>query len=460
MTEAEFYDRLTSIRPVDLAAETRSGCAALVLDHLGCALFGVRLPWVQRVEAVTRKMYARGSHRGDHLARVYGREPDLPAPQAALVNGTAAHGFDLDDLHYPTMTHPGSVVIPAALAAAEAVEASGVELVAGVVAGYEAMTSVSAAIGLEPGERGFHATSLCGPIGSGVAAVKILGGGRQEIEDVIGIAASLGSGVKAFQHGPGDVKRLHAGHAAESGLKAAELALAGFPAPRSALTGPFGFVPTIRRGGPSDTEGKLPSRRDELAIDRIYLKPYAACGALHGLMRAGELLATDLVGETQKVVGVELGCPRRVLEQNDIVSPTDSLTAQYSAQYAVAVALMGQARNPAAFDPDNGDGEERARLCRVTRLEVDAAVDAAYPKSNQGRIRLRLDDGSIREAFGAMDETSSSGWDVAAEKFAVVAATSLASEDVLSIAKAVEGLAAVPSVRSILDLISIGEDDV
>lgn len=135
-----------------------------LLDSLSCALFGSRQPWAR---IMAEEMIAEGS-KGH--SSIMGRAEMLAAPAAALCNGTATHGFELDDLLDEAIVHPGAIVVPAALAAAEAVEAPGSRLLLGVIAGYEAINRVGLAIGVEPARRGHHQTALAGPLGSVIGA--------------------------------------------------------------------------------------------------------------------------------------------------------------------------------------------------------------------------------------------------------------------------------------------------
>src|SRR3972149_4136651 len=112
------------------------------------------------------EMLAEGS-RG--RSTILGRSETLAAPGAALCNGTATHGFELDDLLDEAIVHPGAVVVPATLAAAEAIDAPGSRLLLGIIAGYEAINRVSLAIGVEPARRGHHQTPPAGPPAPGAA---------------------------------------------------------------------------------------------------------------------------------------------------------------------------------------------------------------------------------------------------------------------------------------------------
>src|SRR6202035_1328602 len=191
----------------DLPAGVVDGAKACLLDALGCGIFGSGQIWSR---ILADEMLADGT---TGHGTVIGRQKQLSAPAAALCNGTAIHGFDIDDLIAESITHPAACVIPAAIAAAEAVDASGARLLEAIVAGYEVMHRCGLALGVEPARRGFHTTSLVAPIACAVAAGKVMSLSPDQLISAAGLACSSASGIKSFAagHGGGMVKRLHLG---------------------------------------------------------------------------------------------------------------------------------------------------------------------------------------------------------------------------------------------------------
>src|SRR5258706_12817569 len=179
--------------PPDIVTRAK-GC---LLDSLGCALFGSLQPWAK---IMAEEMLAEGS-RG--RSTIVGQKQTVSAPAAALCNGTATHGFELDDLLDEAIVHPGAIIVPAALAAAESVDASGSRLLLGIVAGYEAMNRIGLALGMEPAHRGFHKTSVAGPAGAAIAAGVVIELTRAQLSAAVGLACSTASGIKSFATGTG-----------------------------------------------------------------------------------------------------------------------------------------------------------------------------------------------------------------------------------------------------------------
>ncbi|MSW20173.1 MAG: MmgE/PrpD family protein, partial [Actinobacteria bacterium] len=254
--------------PANLVREARTR----LLDGLGCGLYGAVMPWGKIAAKVVYEEESRGA------ATIYGNREPVAAARAALVNGTATHGIELDDISPGAHVHPGAVVIPAALATAERCGASGAQLLLGLIAGYEAMTRVGRGIG-EAG-WGFHITGVAGPVGAAVASGVVQGLTYDQVMRAIGIACSSSSGIKSFTQGSGGmVKRMHAGRASESGVLACDLARHGFTAPLAALDGKFGLLDVF--GGDKSRPEELDKNLGQnFAIGNVWTKVFPCCGVI------------------------------------------------------------------------------------------------------------------------------------------------------------------------------------
>ncbi len=364
-----------------------------LLDGLGCGLFGAGQPW-------SRIMFEEmSSEQAQGACTVFGQRKTLPAPAAALCNGTAIHGFELDDVLAAALVHPGTVIIPAVMAAAEAVNASGAELLRGVVVGYEAMSRLSLALGTGPSERGFHKTSVVGPVAAAIAAGVIMGLRPDQLACAVGLACSTGSGVKSFAagHGGGMVKRMHAGRAAEAGVRVAQLAGRGFTGPASAVDGRMGLLEAFS-GASAAPEQLRRGLGDEWALREVWIKVYPTCGWIQGPtqlllgLRGAQPLAA------QRVRKVVIGTSAFAVKHNGNPSPSDTMEAQYSLPYCAALTLVGDPRNPDAYGLDAIQNPVVRELAQRVELKVDAESEAAYPHRVGSRVQLLLDDGAVREA--------------------------------------------------------------
>src|SRR3990172_8670441 len=333
---------LLSLKLEDLPADLIREARTRLLDGLGCGLYGAVMPWGKIAAQVVYEEQSRGA------ATVYGNREPVAAARAALVNGTATHGIELDDISPGAHVHPGAVVIPAALATAEQYDASGARLLLGLIAGYEAMTRAGRGIG-EAG-WGFHITGVAGPIGAAVASGVVQGLSFDEVMRAIGIACSSASGIKSFTQGSGGmVKRMHAGRAAESGVLACLLAQRGFTAPLAAIDGRFGLIEAF--GGDQANPAQLVEKLGRnYVVGETWTKVYPCCGVLHTTAQALKALRDEHHLKPADISKIRIGTNRRAVAVNGAVSPKETMAAQYSLPFAAGVALASDPRDPRSFE--------------------------------------------------------------------------------------------------------------
>jgi 2-methylcitrate dehydratase PrpD len=263
----------------------------------------------------------------------------LSAPDAALVNGVAAHVLDYDDV--AMAAHPSAVLVPAILAEGGALDASGENALTAYVAGYELWAQLDA---LEPGrlhERGFHPTAILGAVAAAAACARLRGLDLEQTAHAIGIAASLASGLVA-NFGT-MTKSLHAGRAAQSGVMAARLAAQGFTASLVILEHQTGFLRAfsasgaVRLDAPSDL-----GIRWHLAERGIDIKRYPTCYATHRCIDAvlAIILEHGLKPDAVSSVHVRTGATQLLLVNNP--APENALEAKFSMQFALAAALIAR----------------------------------------------------------------------------------------------------------------------
>ena len=213
-----------------------------LMDTLGCCIFGSTLPFVK---VLTNMVLAEG---GSDAAAILGTSHRTSASQAALVNGTAAHAFQLDEVHAGATLHPGSVVVPAVLALAHGARLSGRAFLTAMVAGYEVGIRIGLATDGGMFRRGYHNQGTTGALAAAAAAARALGLDPRATAQAFGIAASQSAGLMAVQEGA-NAKAFHSGRAAQSGVYAALLAGEGFTGVDDVLDVEYGgFFSTLADG--------------------------------------------------------------------------------------------------------------------------------------------------------------------------------------------------------------------
>ncbi len=368
-----------------------------VLDSLGCAIFGSQQPWAK---IMAEEMLAERS-RG--RSSIVGRSQTLAAPAAALCNGTATHGFELDDFIDEGTVHPGAVIVPAVLAAAESVDAPGSRFLLGIIAGYEMMNRVGTAIGVEPSRRGHHQTALAGPVGAAVAAGVVLKSNPEQLLTAVGLACSTASGTKSFAAGTGGgmMKRMHAGRAAEAGVRMAQLASRGFTSPPTALDGRFGLL-EVFSGQSARPEQLSVDLGKRWALESVYVKVYSCCAWIQSAVQQLVAMRGPKPLKPQEVKKLRIGVSSYSAKNNAAVAPPDTMGAQYSLPYCAALAATANPADPAMFALDAVNDPSRRELARRVEIVVDPEMEAAYPRHFGARVELELANGE-RHASSVLD---------------------------------------------------------
>jgi 2-methylcitrate dehydratase PrpD len=379
----------------ELPAEAVRLAKRFLIDTLAAGIAGARTPVV---ESTIRAAQA-GLEGGGGSAVVWGRDLRLPAPQAALVNGTAAHALELDD--FGGCGHSGAVVIPVVCALAARGRVSGREALVAILAGYDLAARVlEGAGGYRPHNAlGWHSTGTCGSFGAAAAAARMLGLDGERFADALGIAGTFTGGIWAFLADGADTKRFHPGKAAENGLMAALLGQAGMSGPRQILEAEWGGFFGTYSPGIATPELTLEGLGTAFRIDRSGMKPYACCRGLHYTIdallelmaetgcRASDIDAMVVHGNAQTV---------RQFARQEIGTLLD---AQFSMNYALAVTAESGRATIDQFSPSRAGEPEIRRLMRATAVMPDRTLAPGdYPP-----LELHLKDGRRFEraiAFG------------------------------------------------------------
>ena len=311
----------------------------LLLDHLSLA---IRAADDARSSRSVRDAVSSLTGVPDGPATVLGTGRSAPPEAAALLNGTFSHSLELDDTHRKGSLHPGVVVIPAALAAAEANDATGAAFLNGIVAGYDVAVRVGhAATPSSQYSRGFHPTPTCGVFGAIAGVCAVAARDADEVSAAFGVGVSQASGMMQYLENGAWNKRLHAGLAARSGLLADALAGADFVGAERPLTGENGFLQGY-------TDEPRPEKLttdlgDVYEVTTTGIKPYACCRAMHGAIDAALVLRDRVNVIDIKRVDVEIyetgmGLVGEPLDRKR--NPKNVVDAQFSLPFGVAVALV------------------------------------------------------------------------------------------------------------------------
>ena len=381
---------VASLNPADLPDRCREAARTGIIDCVGVMIAGAA---EQPVRIVSAMLAASVLNDG---------APEIPSgrnlapPDAALVNGVAAHVLDYDDV--ALAGHPSAVLVPAILAEGWSLDSSGIDAVAAYVAGYELWAQVAA---LEPGhlhERGFHPTAVMGALATAAACARLRKLDPEKTAHAIAIAASLASGLVA-NFGT-MTKSLHAGRTAQSGVLAARLADQGFTASLDVLEHQTGFLRAHSPSGTPDIENAKIDigsnwRLSELGIN---VKRYPTCYATHRSIDA----MLGLVGEHRlkpddvREIRVHTGVTQKLMLRNN--NPKTGLEAKFSMEFAMAAALVaGRVGLSELTDEFVSRPEVGAAVAKVRCTTTDEIMVGDQPFAPTDQVSVVLASGRVLE---------------------------------------------------------------
>jgi 2-methylcitrate dehydratase PrpD len=385
-----------------------------LLDWLGCALAGWAGPTGRRIAAVL----APG---GNPFA--------LRGPEGAMAMGALGSLLEMDDVHRTALLHPGPVVMPAVLAAA----GEDSTILPAILAGYEAMIRLGAAVG--PAHYAmFHNTATCGGIGAAAGAARVMGLDADQAVGAMGQAMSLAGGLWQARHEPVATKHLHVAEAARRGVQAALLAQGGLPGPRYILDGPQGFFAALAPDGRPDL---VLHPASQWTITEVSFKPWPACRHAHPAIDAALLLPSRPPGQ------ITVRTYADAVTFCDKPNPGTEAEARFSLQHAVAVVLARGRPTLADFAEPALNAPDLAALRARITVQDDPAMTAAYPAHFGAEVSLAAGGkglaARVADAWGdpevPMDEAA------VVAKFETLAATAVPPATAAALSRAVMGIA-------------------
>ena len=379
-----------------LPDEVRHYARRHLLDTVGVMIAGAGGDVASRAEAVLAA--ARPAGR----IPVPGRARRADLIDAAFLGGTAAHGIELDDGFRQGSVHPGCVVVPAALALGYDRRADGRAFMEAIVAGYEAVIAIGRACHPDLRQRGFHPTAAVGVFGSAAAAGKLRGLSADTLANALGLAASSAAGLFAFVNGGGDIKRLHAGHAAREGLQAALLAEQGVEGPPDVIEARDGFMQAFAFARADKARAVMLPPSVPFGITDCYIKPYPCCRHIQPAVEALIGLLNDETIANDEVQRIEVATYRIAAEHAE-TGWDDFASAQLSFPYLMGLALRFRAVEFEHFSEQTRRDPAFAAIARKLSVTAPPDVDRLYPQLRPARVTVTTARGSFtRQADEAL----------------------------------------------------------
>lgn len=411
---AEF---VAGIRLEDVPQEVKDRLKLLILDSLGCGLYGAHLQWSRILQDTLLDTDTGGT------ASVWGTGIKLSSPHAALVNGTQVQGFELDDVHRVGVLHVGAVTLPALIAVAESHrQMSGADFLIAALAGYEIGPRVGMCMGQEHIGQGWHSGATVGVFSAAAGAARGLGLNADQTVNALGIAGTQAAGLMAAQFGA-MVKRMHAGRSSQSGLYGALLAARGFTGIKDVFEAPYGgFCTTFSRSNDRfDLEVLRAGLGETFETTRIALKFYSCVGSNHTTL--------DAVRDIRKRRPFGLEELDKIVVHGSQVTvdhvgwdyrPEGLTSAQLNLPYCVATLLLDGDVFVDQFTEDKVADRERMNLLRCVEVRHDPEITALGSKfRHKVRVEVHFKDGSVeretREAPRGSEHDFASAEDIIAK---------------------------------------------
>ena len=438
-----------------IPAEVRERIKLLILDALGCALYGAQLEWCHLLRSTLSSL------DDTKTCGVWGTRERLSAPHAALANGTQVQGFELDDVHRAGVLHVGAVVLPALIAVAELKHnLSGKEFLAAAAAGYETGPRVGLCMGPEHIGQGWHSGATVGVFAAAAAAARGLNLNPEKTIHALGIAGTQSAGLMAAQYGA-MVKRMHAGRSSQSGLYGALLAERGFTGIEDVFESEYGgFCTTFSRSTDRFELAQLTAGLGSTwQAMGVALKFYACVGSNHTTLdsirdlqsehKFGAEDVEEIVVHGSQVTADHVGWK---------YEPRGLTAAQLNLPFCVATYLLEGDCFVDQFDAAAVTDSRRIALAERVSVHADPAITALGARHRHSvRVEVRLSNGTrlsrSADAPRGSDENFASPADIVA-KFEKLAVHALPEKRIGELRDAVLGLEDLQDAARLATLMS------
>jgi 2-methylcitrate dehydratase PrpD len=378
-------EHAASWRGRSLLPEVERHARRALLDWFAALLPGCRRPPATLLAA------ALAAERGPGRAICYVDGERSGLRHAALVNAAASHAVEFDDIYRDAGYHPACPTIGAALAAAQAQDATQEDLLRAIVAGYEVSCRIGVAV--QPSHyRYWHTTGTVGTFGAAAATAVLMGCDAARTAHAIATAATFAGGLQQAFRGAGMSKPLHPGHAADAGALAAIAASAGVTGALDVLHGPVGFAAAT-----SEDTGKwdkaLAGLGERFAITAMTFKNHGCCGHIFAALDAVHDLRAEHGFTASDVARIHVGGYSATKEVCDRPFATTEQEARFSVQYCVGAMLVLGGVRLASFEPESLTNPAIRAIMPKVSVSLDPELADAYPGRRAAKVTIELHDG-------------------------------------------------------------------
>lgn len=379
-----FLDALEALKQQPLPASVVHRTKLALLDYIGVTLAG-------RQEHRAKADALAASFHGGGTARAIGMDTALSLNDAAFLNGLNGHALDFDDGTNAGIIHLGSPLFSVLLPLAQVYPISGEQLLRAAVLGYEASFSMAMTIQPTHKRRGYHATGTCGLLGIAVAVANALDYSKQERFAAFSTAALSATGTLKVLEDGSQLKPYNVAKTALLGLTACQMAKAGFEVPEDALSGTAGYL--CQMYGSEDVTLVQPLLNGTYAVEKAYIKPYAACRYTHPSIDIARELRHMAAGE--EIESVHIRTYSLAVAKHDHTDIPGAASAKMSIPYNFAVTWVLGRTGMEAFTEDSLSNPAVRSLTKKITVEADDAMSAAFPEKTIAEAKIVTKDGQV-----------------------------------------------------------------
>jgi len=411
------------------------------LDMLGCFIYGSKLPAASPAVRVVATM------GGAPEATVAGLSQKVPAPWAALANGTASHSFEMDDRQPESALHPGSSVVPAALAVAESEGLNGRDYLAALTLGHDVGCRVGAGIAMGGKRPGYHGMGSWASIAAAAVSARGMRLTVSQADQAMSISTATAFAMDFVSLAEG-AKGYHAGKAALGGVLAARLVQAG-------MVGPTNFLDFAPPGETRSNTGYLALLSKNPDVERMMrdlgkvyeletggTKRYAGDGCMQAGIDALRSLVRQHNITPEEVQAINVHTMTHNVEENTYVRPQKPIEAFFSYPHVLAVALIDGDVTPAIAQPAVLARQDLDEVRHKVHLFADPEYDRLWPAFRPARVEIETARGTFEEAVISSKGTKENpmNWDEQVEKFMLLAKDALGLDQAQKVIDAVWAL--------------------
>src|SRR6202162_4999922 len=382
--------KIVAVRAGTLPPAVQQKCEDLLVDVVGLCIAARNEDYIKSVLA---------GCDDDGPCTAIGHARTFTSASAAFINGTAIHAEDFDDTFEGGPVHAGSVIVPAVLAACQRHRPDGAAALRGIAVGGETMCRLSLVVPKAVHKAGFHPTAIFGAMGAAAGVGAALGLNARQIVDALGIAGSMAGGIIEYLAEGAWTKRLHAGWAAQSGIRAALLARGGFVGPRTVFEGVHGLFHGFAHTTKGDYDALTGDFGTRWVTDTLAFKPYP-CGTMAQpyIDCARRLAARGVKADNIEEIVCEVaeGTVHRLWEPlADKQRPRNGYSAKFATPYLLAAGFVHGGVGLGAFTENSIRDPKVLALAAKVKFVIDP--QNPYPNNYTGHLKATLKDGSVIE---------------------------------------------------------------